>query len=74
MASALHEAGGDEHLSPGGGSEVAHDATPRHRLRGLGMGIHVTHSPTCLQGLIVEKLHPHVHLQGATVEQLHPPM
>ena len=47
-ASALHEAGGDEHSGQGGGPEAAHDATPRCQLRRLGMHIHMAHPPTCL--------------------------
>ena len=39
--SAPCKAGGDEHPSPRGDPEVAHDATPRCQLGGLGMDIQV---------------------------------
>ena len=43
VASALYEAGGDEHPSPGGSPKAAHDAIPRCQLRGIGIGIHAAH-------------------------------
>ena len=41
VASALHEAGGDEHPGSRGGPKVAHDAASRCWLRGPGMDIHM---------------------------------
>ena len=46
--SAPHEVGRDEHPGLGGGPKAAHNAAPRHWPRGIGMGIHVAHPPTCL--------------------------
>ena len=46
VVSTLCKVGGDEHPGPGGGPEVAPNATPRHQLRGLGMEIHMAHPLT----------------------------
>ena len=65
--------GGDEHPSPGGGPKAAHGATPRCRLGGIGMSIHVAHPPTCPRDVIMEQLHPlytyEVLLWGSHVSQ-----
>ena len=45
-ASAPCKVGGDKHPSLEGGPKVAHDATPRCRLGGIGMDIHMAHLPT----------------------------
>ena len=46
--SAPHEAGRDEHPSPGGGPEAACNAALRHRPGGIGMDTHMAHPPTHL--------------------------
>ena len=74
VASAPHEVGGDELPGPGGGPKAAHNATPRHWLRGLGMDIHVVHPLTRPRDVTMEQLHPPVHLQGAAAVQPHPMM
>ena len=42
---ALHEAGEDEHPSPGGGPKAAHDAALRHRPGGIGRDTCANHPP-----------------------------
>ena len=56
------EVGGDGHPGPGGGLEVALDAAPRCRLRGLGMNIHMARPLTCPQDVTMEQLQPPAHL------------
>ena len=71
--SALCKAGRDEHPSPRGGPEVACDATPRCRLGGLGMDIHVACPLTCPLDVTMEQLHPPVH-RGVAAALPHPAM